>query len=131
MSSNREAAFPTRMTLQIYKARGVGASKGLELLKKKSDALSARLRALLQPIKATKAAVGTEMTGAAFAISEAVWAAGDFRKKVRHSRGGGVLGIGPNEGAILLRPRRRLLRSFSRAPCRSSRHHRASEPPFV
>ena len=83
MSSNREAAFPTRMTLQVYKARGVGAVKGLELLKKKSDALSARLRALLQPIKATKAAVGAEMTGAAFAISEAVWAAGDFRKKVR------------------------------------------------
>jgi hypothetical protein len=31
----------------------------------------------------TKEAVGREMTGATFGISEAVWAAGDFRKKVR------------------------------------------------
>ena len=30
----------------------------------------------------TKEAVGKEMTGATFAISEAVWAAGEFKKKV-------------------------------------------------
>jgi len=55
---------------------------GYDLLKKKADALSNRQRALLRDIKATKEAVGKEMTGATFAISEAVWAAGDFRKKV-------------------------------------------------
>lgn len=41
-----------------------------------------RLRALLKEIKETKLAVGKEMNGATFAISEAVWAAGDFKKKV-------------------------------------------------
>jgi V-type H+-transporting ATPase subunit D len=65
---------------------------GYDLLKKKADALSNRQRALLRDIKATKEAVGKEMTGATFAISEAVWAAGDFRKKVtpspRRARGG-------------------------------------------
>lgn len=55
---------------------------GYDLLKKKSDALSARLRGLLKEIKSTKEAVGREMNGASFSISEAVWAAGDFRKKV-------------------------------------------------
>jgi hypothetical protein len=59
---------------------------GFDLLKKKSDALSARLRGLLKDIKTTKEAVGKEMSGATFAISEAVWAAGDFRKKVRPPR---------------------------------------------
>lgn len=56
---------------------------GYDLLKKKADALTNRLRGLLKEIKATKEVVGREMNGATFAISEAVWAAGDFRKKVR------------------------------------------------
>jgi len=58
-------------------------SAGYDLLKKKSDALSARLRGILKEIKETKASVGREMSGASFSISEAMWAAGDFRKKVR------------------------------------------------
>jgi len=120
------------MALTTFKGKAVGAQKGFELLKKKSDALSARLRGLLKEIRCaprcagrepwllplllrapawrrpgtaplpaltpsrpprppspahrprsdTKAAVGRDMSGAAFAISEAVWAAGDFRKKV-------------------------------------------------
>jgi len=36
---SHDSVFPTRMTLATYKLRGTGASKGLELLKKKSDAL--------------------------------------------------------------------------------------------
>lgn len=40
---------PTRMALQLYKGKLVGAKKGYELLKKKSDALKvcARSRRLL------------------------------------------------------------------------------------
>jgi V-type H+-transporting ATPase subunit D len=34
-----EQVPPTRMALQVYKAKRVGAKKGYELLKKKSDAL--------------------------------------------------------------------------------------------
>jgi len=37
---------------------------------------------LLKDIRDTKTAVSKDMSGATFAISEAVWAAGDFRKKV-------------------------------------------------
>lgn len=80
--SQRQAVFPTRMALTTFKGKQVGAQKGYDLLKKKSDALSARLRGLLKEIKSTKEAVGREMNGASFSISEAVWAAGDFRKKV-------------------------------------------------
>lgn len=38
---------PSRMTLQVYKARAVGAKKGYELLKKKSDALKKKFRSIL------------------------------------------------------------------------------------
>ncbi len=51
-------------------------------MKKKADALTNRLRSLLKDIKAAKEKVGKDMSGASFAISEAVWAAGDFRRKV-------------------------------------------------
>ena len=131
----RQAVFPTRMALTTLKQRQVGAQKGYELLKKKSDALMARLRAMLleiknvrvtprtspcaecapppspssplpivlcfahfspnapaasdcfpppptTPIPQTKLLVAKEMQGATFCISEAVWAAGDFRKRV-------------------------------------------------
>ena len=61
-------------------------STGYDLLKKKSDALSARLRSILREIKAAKEAVVRDMAGATFSISEAAWSAGDFRKKVRVSR---------------------------------------------
>ena len=47
----RQAVFPTRMALTTLKQRQVGAQKGYELLKKKSDALMARLRAMLLEIK--------------------------------------------------------------------------------
>ena len=39
--------LPSRMTLQTYKARAVGAKKGYDLLKKKSDALKKAFRAIL------------------------------------------------------------------------------------
>lgn len=140
----RQAVFPTRMALTTLKQRQVGAQKGYELLKKKSDALMARLRAMLveiknvregararartrrrtaqprtrthgrsptlpsssvtrphdcslcssptrappphppppRPLLQTKLLVAKEMQGATFCISEAVWAAGDFRKRV-------------------------------------------------
>jgi V-type H+-transporting ATPase subunit D len=70
------------MALTTFKLKQVGAQKGYDLLKKKSDALTARLRAILKEIKKAKQDVAKEMQGATFSISEAAWAAGDFRKKV-------------------------------------------------
>ena len=43
--------FPTRQNLTLQKAKVIGATKGYELLKKKSDALAVRLRSLLKDIK--------------------------------------------------------------------------------
>lgn len=80
--SKQQGVFPTRMALTLFKGKQVGAQKGFELLKKKSDALTVQLRGLLKDIRDTKQAVGKDMNGATFAISEAAWAAGDFRKKV-------------------------------------------------
>ena len=48
MSSARP--FPTRQNLQVFKSKLVGAKKGHSLLKKKADALTMRLRALLRSI---------------------------------------------------------------------------------
>lgn len=80
--AQRQAVFPTRMALTTFKGKQVGAQKGYDLLKKKSDALSLRLRGLLREIKNTKDAVVREMAEASFSISDAAWAAGDFRKQV-------------------------------------------------
>ena len=51
MSGQRQAVFPTRMALTTLKQRNLGAKKGYELLKKKSDALMLRLRGILKEIK--------------------------------------------------------------------------------
>lgn len=82
MSDARDAVFPTRMALTTYKLRRVAAQKGYDLLKNKSDALSARFRSLLREIKDTKEAIGVQMRTASFAVSKAAFAAGDFRGKV-------------------------------------------------
>jgi hypothetical protein len=65
------------MALTTFKLKQVGAQKGYDLLKKKSDALTARLRAILKEIKKAKQDVAKEMQGATFSISEAAWAAGE------------------------------------------------------
>ena len=50
MAAARLAVFPTRQNLQVMKVKLTGAKKGHSLLKKKADALSMRLRALLKNI---------------------------------------------------------------------------------
>ena len=46
--------FPTRQNLQVMKVKLTGAKKGHSLLKKKADALTMRLRALLKNILQAK-----------------------------------------------------------------------------
>ena len=62
-----------------------GAQKGYDLLKKKSDALTVRFRALLKQIYATKSTMGGEMKDASFSLAEAVWAADNKFKYVPFS----------------------------------------------
>jgi hypothetical protein len=50
MSGARYPIFPTRMALTVMKTRLKGAITGHSLLKKKSDALTVRFRAILKQI---------------------------------------------------------------------------------
>jgi V-type H+-transporting ATPase subunit D len=61
------------------KGRRVGAKKGFELLKRKSDALMVRFRRMLGTIIETKDNMGQEMSKAFFSLTEAEYAAGDIQ----------------------------------------------------
>ena len=63
--------LPSRMTLQVYKIRAVGAKKGYELLKKKSDALKKAFRALLQRIIESKIKMGLDFKEALMGMAGA------------------------------------------------------------
>lgn len=85
MSKDRYDAFPSRMTLQLFKGKKKAAVKGHSLLKKKADALKAKQRELLQEIYNVKLEMNQKIKDAIFAHSKAYYAAGDFNKKVLSS----------------------------------------------
>lgn len=70
--------FPTRMALTQMKQRLVGAKKGHALLKKKSDALTIRFRAILQKIKENKEGMREHMRESAFSLTQAKFSAGEL-----------------------------------------------------
>ena len=74
--------LPSRMTLQTYKIRAVGAKKGYELLKKKSDALKKAFRAILAKIVESKVRMAIDYREARMGMAEANFAAGDFSRAV-------------------------------------------------
>lgn len=63
-----------RMTLQTFKARLGGASKGFKLLQKKRDALKAKFQTLLKDIVDTKLQVGEGLKDGAFALAKSHYA---------------------------------------------------------
>jgi V-type H+-transporting ATPase subunit D len=71
-----EKVMPSRNTLAIYKTRVKGAQKGHSLLKKKSDALTLKLREVLRQIYDIKVSVGTNMKVAYFSLVEVYNSAG-------------------------------------------------------
>lgn len=73
----RLVVVPTVTVLAVIKARLIGATKGHQLLKKKSDALTMQFRQILKRIVETKELMGETMKQAAFALTEAKYAAGD------------------------------------------------------
>jgi len=75
MSGARLNVFATRMTLTVMKAKLKGAIRGHSLLKKKSDALSVRFRAILSKIAECKETMGKNMKEASFSLAKAKWAA--------------------------------------------------------
>jgi hypothetical protein len=87
MAAARLPVFPTRQTLQVMKVKLTGAKKGHSLLKKKADALSMRLRALLKNILEAKEHVGAAFRDGNFALAEVKYAAGDIKPMVIESVG--------------------------------------------
>lgn len=74
--------LPSRMALQQTKTKLIGAKKGHELLKKKSDALKKHFREVMLKIIDTKKRMGKEFSEAMLALAEANFAAGDFGRNV-------------------------------------------------
>lgn len=74
--------LPSRMALTGMKQKRVGAKKGHQLLKRKSDALMLRFRKMLAVIIETKDEVGVDMSKAFFSLTEAQYAAGDIQPVV-------------------------------------------------
>jgi len=70
------------MTLQVYKNKAVGAKKGFDLLKKKSDALKKAFRGILETLVASKARMGSDFKTAMLSFAQATYAAGDFSRAV-------------------------------------------------
>merc|ERR1712072_527317 len=75
------------MAHQLMKNRLKGAVKGHSLLKKKSDALTLRFRAILKQIVDDKKLMGTLMRDASFSLAAATYAAGNFSPTVRENAG--------------------------------------------
>mmetsp|Transcript_1160 Transcript_1160/g.2544 ORF Transcript_1160/g.2544 Transcript_1160/m.2544 type:complete len:249 (+) Transcript_1160:34-780(+) len=69
--------LPSRMALTATKGRLKGAVNGHRLLKKKSDALTVRLRAILKQIYDEKKAMGSNFKESFFSLAEVYYTAGE------------------------------------------------------
>ena len=85
MSAARFPTLPSRMTLQQFKNRLRGASKGHSLLKKKADALVMRFRKILRELKEVKEEMIDDMKQASFSLAQAKYVAGDISMSVVES----------------------------------------------
>jgi len=81
-STNRLNIFPTRMALTTMKSKLKGAVRGHSLLKRKSDALTLRFRAILSKIVEKKESMGSQIKDASFSLAQAKWAAGNIANTV-------------------------------------------------
>lgn len=73
---------PTRMNLGVYKGKRIAAKKGYDLLKSKADALKVRFRDICKVIYETKTGMSDQSSDAFFSLTQAEYAAGNFRNKV-------------------------------------------------
>ncbi|KAI5071663.1 hypothetical protein GOP47_0013914 [Adiantum capillus-veneris] len=73
---------PTVTVLGVVKARLIGATKGHQLLKKKSDALTVQFRQILKRIVQAKETMGDSLKASSFSLTEAKYTAGDSIKYV-------------------------------------------------
>lgn len=73
---------PTRMNQQIFKGKKKAAENGYKLLKKKGDALKVKFRDYAKMIAETKGNMSSDATTAFFSLTQAEYAAGNFKQKV-------------------------------------------------
>jgi len=73
---------PTRMNQQVFKGKKKAAESGHRLLKKKADALKVKFRDYAKSIAETKASMATDASNAFFSLTQAEYAAGNFKQKV-------------------------------------------------
>eukprot|EP01083_Nonionella_stella_P149460 474818_1 len=73
---------PTRMNQQVFKGKKKAAESGHKLLKKKADALKVKFRDYAKMIAETKGTMSTDATTAFFSLTQAEYAAGNFKQKV-------------------------------------------------
>lgn len=71
--------------MQNYKQRNIGAKKGYDLLKKKSDALKKEFNDIMKKIVLTKKRMGRDFNECQLEMAQATFAAGDFGVTVRDS----------------------------------------------
>mmetsp|Transcript_60090 Transcript_60090/g.142802 ORF Transcript_60090/g.142802 Transcript_60090/m.142802 type:complete len:249 (+) Transcript_60090:46-792(+) len=72
-----QKVLPSRMTFAATKNRLKGASTGHKLLKKKSDALTVRIRQILKQIVDNKVIMGQSLKEANFSLAGVYYTAGD------------------------------------------------------
>jgi len=77
-----ETIPPTRMNQQTFKLKKKAAESGHKLLKKKADALKVKFRDYAKSIAEQKHAMSSDTSNAFFSMTQAEYAAGDFKKKV-------------------------------------------------
>lgn len=77
---------PTRMNQQVFKGKKKAAESGHRLLKKKADALKVKFRDYAKAISETKSGMAADSSSAFFSLTQAEYAAGNFKQKV--SEGG-------------------------------------------
>eukprot|EP00538_Stauroneis_constricta_P005112 CAMPEP_0119551040 /NCGR_PEP_ID=MMETSP1352-20130426/4428_1 /TAXON_ID=265584 /ORGANISM="Stauroneis constricta, Strain CCMP1120" /LENGTH=246 /DNA_ID=CAMNT_0007597047 /DNA_START=75 /DNA_END=815 /DNA_ORIENTATION=+ len=73
---------PTRMNQQIFKGKLKAAEGGHKLLKKKADALKVKFRDYAKNIAETKSSMAGDAASAYFSLTQAEYAAGNFKQKV-------------------------------------------------
>eukprot|EP00545_Synedropsis_sp_CCMP1620_P005508 CAMPEP_0119012798 /NCGR_PEP_ID=MMETSP1176-20130426/7617_1 /TAXON_ID=265551 /ORGANISM="Synedropsis recta cf, Strain CCMP1620" /LENGTH=243 /DNA_ID=CAMNT_0006965827 /DNA_START=18 /DNA_END=749 /DNA_ORIENTATION=+ len=73
---------PTRMNQQVFKQKMKAAESGHRLLKKKADALKVKFRDYAKAIAETKATMAGDAASAFFSMTQAEYAAGNFKQKV-------------------------------------------------
>lgn len=97
MAKERYDAFPSRMSLQLFKGKKKAASLGYNLLKKKADALKARQRELLSAIWDIKLELNGAIKESYFSQTKATYAAGDFNKTVLSQVSRAVVKLQPTQ----------------------------------